>query len=791
MRHGNPLRNLLLVMSLAASAAWPQPLPEAVPGTYFDGRLKLQAPAGWTPLVGPDALLFRSDEPGAGPVEVLSWAVPNGGDPSARAAAAAHESLLFERAPYRRLWSGPIQAGSGHQGLLVTGRMRGQGDRTHRTTFGAFAAAGRYWIIGIFGEDEGSISAVPDVLMQFIAGAELPEAVAPPSSPVLVLQPPAPASTPQPVAVPGRAEPGPAPAPHVSAPTPTAPLLSSMPPTGPPTPVTAATPSVADPAPPTPVPAPMPATQPPTPVAGPAQPAATPAPSAPVMATVPATQTPTPVAAPTPPVTAPAPGAPALSPVATPRPPTPAATPQPTVIAPTAPAPVLGSAPTPRPAPPVAYQSPLGFSLRRPQDWSVQVVEGRIEVTSPTDAGSPLPAAAVIIWPVARLQIGQDPAELGRMLLARSPLVGEQATQLAARHQNNLAVLSGHVGVGGAERRVVACCHVQRDQGFLTAVLARPEEFEQLLPALLPVLDSFAGGPWWVDLGAGIARTVMWHEPARDRLRLPFPQDWQVRGQVRFMDGRPELALAFDSADGRLRGLWRQPLTPLFRDLTPVLRNLGWQEGDRYPANGVETPLRVMTRLTPQDFLTRYWLREGPARLEDATVDKLMALAAVAGLAGGAGAQGLVAELHGLRDGQPRQRICLIATGDAPVIMGPSTWQAAVLEAEAPAGELSAAVAVLRGAVEGAIISEAATEAERAGLHAAILAARTAMAALPASSHSPGQAPFAGVLTGRREPGIGRLWLLAPEALAPWQQAAALLRDHRPAGEALPELAAE
>ena len=47
------------------------------------------------------------------------------------------------------------------------------------------------------------------------------------------------------------------------------------------------------------------------------------------------------------------------------------------------------------------------------------------------------------------------------------------------------------------------------------------------------------------------------------------------------------------------------------------------------------------------------------------------------------------------------------------------------------------------------------------------------------------------MIGGRQEPGTGRLWLLAPEALAPWRQAAQRVQDHRMPGDDLPELASD
>lgn len=458
--------------------------------------------------------------------------------------------------------------------------------------------------------------------------------------------------------------------------------------------------------------------------------------------------------------------------------------------APPAPPPVLQdvtAAAPPAPAPgTLLHSSPLGFSLQHPADWRVLLIDGHIEVVAPTDAGASAPSAAAIIWPVSQLAVGQDPIALARALLQASPLVGASAENLRGRISGETAILAGETAPPQAVRRVVAACHVHKDQGLLTALLARPEEYEERLPALLRVLDSFHGGPWWADVPDVQPKMVMWREPELNRISLPAPEGWRVEAELRRAGDIWGIQVQMESTDSRrLRCLWRLPVLPVNRDLTPVLRNLGWQEGDRYPANSPDNHLRVAARLAPQDFLTRNWLRQGPDRLEDVVVDRLTASQSVGGLAGETGMAGVVASLHGQSGGQQRQRLCLVATADSVLAGEPNCWQAAILEAEAPMGAIGEAVSVLHTALDNVVLGPDAPGQVRQLVAAAREAVR---AAAPAPN---GAVAHADVLAVRSDQARGRLWLLPPAGLEPWQQAlTAVMRKQAP-GTAMAELGAE
>ena len=503
------------------------------------------------------------------------------------------------------------------------------------------------------------------------------------------------------------------------------------------------------------------------------------------------------VAPPAPPLTppTPAPGTIALPPP-TPTASTPAPQPGDGGTRPAPPAHGASLTPTTTPAAPnapvemdrfVTFESSLGFRLEYPVGWKAAVVDGRVEIVAPSAADAAQPAAMAIIWPLANIADAQDPTALARQVLQQWDAVGADAATLHARRETETVLLAGTVGPADARRRLVAVCHVSGDSALLTAFMVRPEEFAARLPALTHILGSFNAGPWWTS-EASAAATTLWRDTSAGALQTQLPAGWKARGGVQNYNGSWSVYLELTSTDDRhLCVTWQQPVTPLFRDLTPVLRNLGWQEGDKYVANLGDQPLRILTRLSPQDFLTRHWLPTSALRLQDAVIDHLDSRTEPAALVTGATPTALAALLHGTGEAGPRQRFCLVATADAPVRIGSNCWQAAVLQAEAPPGALAEALAVLRAVVTEATVVPDGPHAATMALPPLLEGARQALAALPAPT-AVAAAPR-DVLATLSPRGKGKLWLLSPAALQPWQHAAQQLQtDNVPGSDELPEL---
>lgn len=453
----------------------------------------------------------------------------------------------------------------------------------------------------------------------------------------------------------------------------------------------------------------------------------------------------------------------------------------PTSVAPAAP-------PAPPPAPElVRHVSPLGYQLEHPTGWNVAVAGGRIEVTSPVGDGSTVPGAMAVIWPLTAVPQAQDATAVARQLLQKWPPTAVGAAGLSARVRGETVVLAGTVGPGGKQRRVVACCQVRNGTGILTAILSRPEEFAANLPALTAILGSFEGGPWWTTKTAGETPSTLWRDPAAKALQATVPAGWKVRGGTQQYNGSWSIFVELTSTDSRhLSVTWQQPLAPQYRELTTVLRNLGWQESDKYVSNPGDQPLRILSRLSPQDYLTREWLPNGTLRLQDAVIDRLDSRAEAAALVTGANPAAVAALLHGNSEFGARQRLCVIATADAAARIGTNCWQAAVLQADAPVGDLDEALAVLRDVVTSAELAPDGPQQAGSAIRLLLQGAERALVVLPEKRRP--DLPAKEVLTALAPKGKGELWLLSPEALDCWQWAARRLQQGQECAESLPEL---
>lgn len=738
---------LLLVIFGAASASMAA---EPVTQSLCGGLVRLAVPTQWSVEgVGTQGAVLQPPGTGQQPIEVVLWPVPQGGDGSAVAAAAAQETLLFRRSPYSRRRVEPCKTHSGLEGLLVYGEVKDKAGAMWDSVFVAFAERGRYCVIGTFVSPGTADAAMTGPFGDIVNTVELlTSPVSVPSQPIV--NPTTPLAPPSVPAIPPASVPATSPAPQE--------------PSSPPPPV----PSV-----------PIAPLMPVRPLPAVPQPLSTSRPAAPLLpqsTTVLSVSQPHPggLPEPQPLITA---LQPATAPLASAR-----LTPEPPPVSSPAPAPTVVAEPL------EAYQSPLGFTLQRPARWNVAVNDGYIEIAQPTEDGSGKPGAAVLIWPLTGLTGSQDPAGLARKLLATWSIAAVGTDGLAIRQSNQGVVLAGTVGATGAGRRLVACCWTRGESGLLTALAIRPEDFTASLPTCLKILASFQAGPWWIQR-RDVPQTVIWQDPSSN-LRAPVPSGWKVRGGLQSFNGMCSLYLEGTSQDERrLSFLWQQPIVPLFHELTQMLRNLGWQEGDKYLSNPGDQQVRILTRLSPQDFLTKYWLQTPQQRLDEVVLDKFDMQAQTTSLLPGENSVGAVAVLHGQTGGKVRQRYCVVATANAPSGVGGNCWQAGVLQCEAPTGALDEALEALRTAVNGAEIAAGSTVEQVAAAQQLLQGARQALAALPVSQRQ--TPPTSNIFAGLGEAGKGTLWLLPVEGLQPWQRACDRLAAQARPGDAVPELRLE
>jgi hypothetical protein len=193
-----------------------------------------------------------------------------------------------------------------------------------------------------------------------------------------------------------------------------------------------------------------------------------------------------------------------------------------------------------------------------------------------------------------------------------------------------------------------------------------------------------------------------------------------------------------------------------------------------------------MPRLQPADFLAKVWLTQGPGRLAESVIERVEAAPVAASLTPGNGTTGMLARLRGTGPNGPCQRLVLAAVADAPEVVGPNTWQAAILECEAPAGALDQAVEALQAMVRGAELRPGNSQVTGATVLDLVRRARLAVGAWP-SGGAEVEGMFA-VLTRLAPTGQGAPWLMPALALEPWHRVRMQADGQQPVGETLPEV---
>ncbi|HUS80469.1 MAG TPA: hypothetical protein VM283_04315, partial [Armatimonadota bacterium] len=394
---------------------------------------------------------------------------------------------------------------------------------------------------------------------------------------------------------------------------------------------------------------------------------------------------------------------------------------------------------------------PSGYQVRAPQGWTVSENAGRI-IASAARGG-----ASVVWWPLS-VSGGGSADQLGE-LLGRLPQAGELGylTEIA---RDEGAVLA-RAGLGGMA--VLASYAWAGEDALLVAALAPGEQFEELLPMLRRIAASLQPGTW-TSGGQPAARDCVGD---RGLLTWQLPPGWQGRGGAR--TGPEGLSIEIEAlleGDRQMCLSWRQPVRPVFRNLTALLESLGWREGETYADTGGQSGLVVYKRRDPRRFLEDYLLPSHPRKLSDLRIEPLEPDSAIAGLLAGADARGQALIVSGSgRDGD-RQRLCLVATALAPPPLVSTCWEAAELRADAPTGELPEAVAALAQMIDTARATTGGDEAR--ALDDLIGRARRALRAIPpelSTSGSPEK--IVSVLDGGGQ--VGRPWGMPPRGLEYWQ----------------------
>ena len=256
-------------------------------------------------------------------------------------------------------------------------------------------------------------------------------------------------------------------------------------------------------------------------------------------------------------------------------------------------------------AEPVAgrHEDPAGFSLDLPRGWQCQAHGTLVWASSPDGAaawfvpvrciGGEAGSAAV------EEAVGRGLSEMGSARLV--------ACRRCGRDREGVWFWL-RVNVDGRTVSGPSAMVQDGSNGLIAGVLSAGDPPDQSLRECAKVVASFSAR---VD-GSEVARPAESGTPWTDssgRLECAPPQNWRLEGGVSTYDGAPVVNIGGTRTAGpRAWFAWRQPIRPIFRDLTPAMRGLGFRDGDPYYAYDGADRRMVMTRGGPADLVQRYLL---------------------------------------------------------------------------------------------------------------------------------------------------------------------------------------
>jgi len=398
-------------------------------------------------------------------------------------------------------------------------------------------------------------------------------------------------------------------------------------------------------------------------------------------------------------------------------------TPQPTAPPGTGAAPPLGAATTPAGPSGVATQGPgsssgpppipslsgagalyhdeSGFSVWVPDGWALSTADGIITVEAPgTGAGA-------ILWPVRQAEPGLQDSVTKDLVCASSPYWRSIEVTSLRMHpaRGDVQLVAARLKTDQHRLAGVFSYAVAGRDGLLAGAYAPEEAMAAMLPALAQVARSFTGGPWPAPETEEPAAGGLTEWTAPDgKLRAQLPEGWEATGGVTAFNGDPRVQLeAHAPAPSLLRVRWAQPVVPSFREATPLLQSLGWEEGAQYTSRAGPDPLLILRRLDPEGYLRQRILAAGqPTALDAPAITRLPGSGKDAALVTDAAQETAAFTVRGERNGLPVAQLWVVSTGDEPPGRGANVWQAAYLGCEGLPGEMDAAKACLRQIVRSA-----------------------------------------------------------------------------------------
>ncbi len=253
-------------------------------------------------------------------------------------------------------------------------------------------------------------------------------------------------------------------------------------------------------------------------------------------------------------------------------------------------------------------------------------------------------------------------------------------------------VFSGTLALGDDATWAIVTIAADEPIVLLTAAYAPLEQFEQCLPRLQKILTGLSLPRLVSTIPAQLlGKTINWASPDGG-LSGQVPDGWQVQANVGKYNGHTVITVE-GRCEGqpRLRFAWRQPYTPFFRELTPLLRGLGRLPGEQYRDGPQDEPLNILSKSSPLEFVSRELLDDIALRRQDIEIRRARPWQAVGGLVEGRNQAGTIVELKGRTSSESLAAKYLLATADLPIIEGSFRWRAAYLMWSGPDSAIWAA----------------------------------------------------------------------------------------------------
>jgi len=422
----------------------------------------------------------------------------------------------------------------------------------------------------------------------------------------------------------------------------------------------------------------------------------------------------------------------------------------------TEPAPsVSGVTPATPPARGQTYTDPSGFSLVLPPGWRCTTHGICIRVSSPT-------GASLLVAPV-RCPDGA-PGWVGAADLTAQCLGALDDVRLVACDRQPPAGGASWVRVSaeaeGQRLEGLFSLSVQDRVGLLTGLLAPSGELGSVAPIAWEVLASFRADLADPRTPAAPSDVTEWRDTGGS-LVLAQPDGWVLRGGVETYDGKPVIALEGRTADGNTGWfVWRQPVRPIFRELTDAMRRLGFRDGDPYYAYDGIDPRMVLMRGSAADLVARRLLPEvlrgtgdGPATGREEPLPGV-------GLLGRAGEQTALVETAG--DWFIVSQAAIGEERDGRF------WEAAGLGFGGAAGRRADAAQALERVIRSATVPASADAAARADLEALIATTRAALDA-PAWHELVGGPALPALPAGEPSSGERRRYAASAPVIEAWR----------------------